>query len=58
MCIRDRDYSLIFRQLLPGFDGVVNPVAKQSADVKWLYEIHTAEIYKGDVYKRQVKKFF
>lgn len=40
-------YTLFVGKFFAGFDGIVNPVAKQSADVKRLYEIHAAEIYKS-----------
>ena len=43
----DENHTLFFRQFLACFNGVVDPVAEQGADVKRLYEIHAAEIYKS-----------
>ncbi len=47
-------HSLIFGQLLTGFDGVVYPVAKKDTDINRFYEIYAAEINKN----RKVYMFF
>lgn len=47
-------YTLFVGKFLAGFDGIVDPVSKQGADVKWLYEIYTTKINKS----RKVYMFF
>ena len=42
-----KDHTLLLRQLLACFNGIVDPVAEKGADVKRLNEIHTAKIYKS-----------